>query len=349
MQGMLVAYSFGSFFDEWLTVYSSSNTSARPWHNAWTHEEPKTWTLELRRTFLTRLLRYSWARLTVSEAWQICAIFKEEHSILRYLFPMTAPHRDGSTEHIDFILTYFARPTAEWPSLTAFEETLFRHVPEEWPISNIARILPSHTTPELSCFVDHILKATRPNADLDPSPQAVVELEKALGDHSPSDTCTTTSFLRRHPASPSLWLALYLAEGNDHAASALIAGGVVQNVRDLYDSDFPDPRASSDVASQSIYDLMRLCYMLLRVLFPRDKVGSRKRAQFFDAKSFLTKTGELVRSSGDNLTEHAWEREKALAESLQEDLREDLRHYARQMSADTVMERRLTEMREVVY
>ena len=55
---------------------------------------------------------------------------------------MTSQHRDGSTEHIDFILTYFARPSAEWPSLTAFEETLFRHVREEWPISNIARILP---------------------------------------------------------------------------------------------------------------------------------------------------------------------------------------------------------------
>ncbi|KAI0088463.1 hypothetical protein BDY19DRAFT_1057168 [Irpex rosettiformis] len=308
----------------------------------WTSAKPKEqWTTELRRDFLTELLRYCWDRLTVNEAEQICTMFKEEHSILKYLFPVSTQDRTGSTpRHVGLILTYFSRPAAEWPSLTTFEEILFRHAPEEWPISNIARILPSHTpSPELSAIVEFILKATRPNANLDPHPQAIAELETLLGLDEPLNGIArtpwaVTTILRRHPASPSLWLALYLADRNPHAASTLIAGGIVQNIRDLYDTDFLDPRVNfNGVATQSAYDLMQLCYMLLRVLFPRDKAGTSCRPRHMPYSCYATtpSSGKLRDDKDDERC--AWAKAKELAEVLQEDLQGDLRYYRRQMSA----------------
>lgn len=249
---------------------------------------------------------------------------------MKYLFPSSAKERTKTPLRVDLVHTYFARPDASWPSLVNFEETQFRHVPTEWPVSNIARILPERDTPAMSALLDYILQSTKPNLNCDPAPAAIVELEELLGgrrERYPT-AWSTAHFLRRHPASPSLWFALYLASGNAYAAKALVSGGIVANLRDLYDLDFPDPRPNSDAATQGVYDLLRISYMLLRVLF-RDNKNTNLRSH---ALKFPTSTGKKP-LAGLSAEDDTWMRAKELADELKENMREDLRYYARQMTA----------------
>ncbi|KAI0689917.1 hypothetical protein BC835DRAFT_1366775 [Cytidiella melzeri] len=298
---------------------STLSDRSQLWQNA-------KWTTETRQNFLTGLLHRRWDTLNFNSAQNICNILEVEQSVFKFLFPTPDQDRRKPAQYTHLIFTYLTSPSATqvmWPSLVFIEESHFLQLPLQWPVTHIVRVLPEHGSPTMTAIVEHILRATRPNVQFDPTHSELEELQRLLPSRKSTSThYTTVDYLCRHPASPFLWFALYLAYENHLAARLLVEGGLVDNIRDLYELGFPDPRLAGkdleDAALQSSYDLMRLCYMILRVLFRHTNAS---------------KAGVLhdVLSSGMQRTAYAQARERA--ESLKEFMRGDMRDYARMLSA----------------
>lgn len=203
--------------------------------------------------------------------------------VLSFLFHDIDQQRDVSPRNLRFLFIYISNIV--WPSLGEIENADYRDLPEHWPISGITRLLsrPPTSRPALAAVVARILVAIRPNANLDPTLADFDELQCMDPDVRslfPSKQYFTRSCRSRHPASPYLWLAAYLAHESDVAARLLLTGGVVHHLTELYDAEFPDPRATGHITGdlpcalqggQSQYDLHRLSFTLLSVLSKRTR------------------------------------------------------------------------------
>ncbi|KAI0689918.1 hypothetical protein BC835DRAFT_1366801 [Cytidiella melzeri] len=244
---------------------------ARSWQD-------KRWTSESRQDFLTHLLRRRWHTLDFNGTQSVCNSLRVGPSVLKLLFPLPDQDKRKPAQHIHHIFTYLATPYVEWPSLAFLEENHFLWPPPKWPVTHIARVLPKRDSPVTATLVEHILRATRPNAQFDPTDSELLELQRLMDGNEPareSQRYTPADYRCRHPASPFLWFALYLAYENHFAARSLVHGGFIDNIRALYDLGFPDPRVTGKdlkgVALQSSHDLTLLCYMTLRCLFRHDE------------------------------------------------------------------------------
>lgn len=283
--------------------------------------------------FFVELVRSRWENLTLEDVDKICITLQAQRPLLKLLFPIAAQKAGESPKHITSILTYVASLTS-WPPLNEIEDTKFSYIPPKGTITDLVAAIPDRPTSSVAILVQHILAATRPGTNYDPTYESLVELESLTNmPHSnkiDSWSRTTERFLYRHPALPFLWLALYLAVGNAYASGMLIAGGIVDNIRDLYDLEFPDPRVDMGLPTQrySDLDLIRLCHILLRNLFPTEQANIWGSIQSSSVDPLTSKkdTDEAAR-------ERCWLRAKDLADSLREFFTQDLRFHRRAMCA----------------
>jgi hypothetical protein len=283
------------------------------------------WTQGPHHQFLLALLQYCWDRLDFNTAEEICSLLRYEYPLLRFMFPL--PDQDKSTppQYIHIIFTHFSLPRTTWPSLVSLEEGHFLQLPSQWPISGLVRLLPKRDTLAMTALIHQLITSTKPNFQLDPTTEDIDELMRLVtkDEHKSEREYKQTEFWSRHPVTPYLWFALYLAHGNDVAAGALLERGIVDNIRSLYDLDFPDPRFSDEqlasVVSQSYNDLLRLCYMLLRVLI-RSANGTHHSSGLVHPQKKLKQSYTYTRALEE-------------AESLGQFLREDIRCYGRMLSA----------------
>ena len=288
---------------------------------------------QLAVNFFVELVRSRWETLTLENVDKICITFKAERPLLKLLFPTAAQKAGESPKHITSILTYIASLTS-WPSLNETEGTNFSYIPPKGIITDLVATIPDRPTSSVAILVQHILEVTRPGTNNDPTYESLVELEGLTNmphfNNVDPWSRTTEWFLYRHPALPFLWLALYLAVGNAYASAMLIAGGIVDNVRDLYDLDFPDLRVDMDLPTKrySDIDLIRLCHILLCNLFPNKQadIWGSMQSSFVDPLTSKKDTDEATR-------EHKWLRAKDLADSLKEFFTQDLRLHRRAMCA----------------
>jgi hypothetical protein len=278
--------------------------------------------------FLIALLQHCWDHLDFYTAEEICELLYEDCPLLRFMFPLPDQDKSMPPQHIHVIFTYFSLPTADWPSLGSLEEFHFLQLPPLWPISGLVRLLPKRDSCAMTALVRQIIASTKPNAQLDPTTEDIAELTRLTSTEvdrpQQPEEYERAFFLIRHPATPYLWLAVYLAHGNNAAARALLEGGIVDNIRRLYELGFPDPRISDEqltvgVGWHGVYDLVRLCYMLLRVL-GRSAKGRHRQFQPHYPKKRLQQSYVYT---------HALEE----AESLGQFIHEDLRCYGRILSA----------------
>lgn len=164
-----------------------------------------------------------------------------------------------------------------WPSLIALEEASCAGLPEHSIISEVIRSLVALPPYAQTTAVSHILETLRFEA-----------LQLAAG----ITALRSLTHAQRHPVAVYLWLSVYLAQESVLAAHALVSGGLVRYLQELYDANFGVD------GGQALYDLSRLSYIVLRVL-------SRLRS---DQKQD-THDDEL--------------------QTLKEELREDIRHRSR--------------------
>lgn len=198
---------------------------------------------------------------------------------LSLVFTSAAGKACNSSPPPNLQLLYTYCSVVDWPSLGQIEDANFIHLPPDSTLSGIAFILGTAPTayPVLRAIVISILEALAPQANKDPQLVHFVELFHICPDLKPATRdaldCATLCW-RRHPVYPFLWLAIYLADASDAAARLLLSSGLVRRLRGLHIANFRDPRVSFENkplqrVGQSRYDLLRLSYMLLRVLSRR--------------------------------------------------------------------------------
>ncbi|KAI0088462.1 hypothetical protein BDY19DRAFT_165311 [Irpex rosettiformis] len=284
-------------------------------------------TTQLDRKFFVELISFHWERLMLEDVEEICTTLKEKSTLLKFLFPDHTQNVGDPPKHIHQIFTYFASPGTSCPPF----------------VGDLFDIVPNRPTIAILNLSQRVLEATRPGANFYPTPTAPTEPEYVIYEPQFNKTASRTDvrLLHRHPAAPFLSLALCLARSNAYASAVLVAGGIVNNVRDLYDLDFPDPRLSDDVSLSKRYyklDLVKLCHALLRALFPArdDKAKSHEYVRppqgSFDPGSSTT-TPNGLRLADPVLSSRDWFRAKELAESLMEFFSQDLRFHERAMCA----------------
>ena len=280
--------------------------------------------LPLGRKIFVDPVDHRWECLASEDVQEICTALKEKQPLLSLLFS----DNTGNTVHsMDDILAYVSDPFISWPSLIDLElkTTDLLHIPSEQYTNNDTNTISSDVpaTP-ITHLVQRILEATRPGANLDATQEGLYKQE---GLTDIMRLRTTEQVLRRHPSLPFLWLAFYVSTRHEYARNMLITGGLIDNLWDLYFLDFPDPRLevnhNSPPKRYGNLDIVRLCNMLLRILFPHGQSNAHERV-------LLSATKESVDATHPNRT---WLRARDLAESLKEFLAEDLRLHRRALCA----------------
>jgi hypothetical protein len=131
----------------------------------------------------------------------------------------------------------------------------------QWVVKSSTKILCRSSATELGHVVDHILNAIRPSSFSDPSELDVAQLCSMFSWVQP---WSPRRYLARHPASPFLSYAIFLADRSERASRQLVERGLIRTIEDLYDQDFPDPRVrQNDPYVQTREELYKLCLRLL--------------------------------------------------------------------------------------
>ncbi|KAI0684247.1 hypothetical protein BC835DRAFT_649426 [Cytidiella melzeri] len=131
----------------------------------------------------------------------------------------------------------------------------------QWVVKTAVEILCKHPTDDLLRVVAHILRAVQPLAWPDPLELEIAQLRVIFPWVEP---WSPRRYLARHPASPFLSFAIFLADRSKEAAKLLVEGGLVRTLEAMYDQDFPDPRVrDDDPYVQTREEMYKLCLRLL--------------------------------------------------------------------------------------